>query len=259
MNHVSVAGVAVVSLIALAACAADSPVVEASGECADAHGSELCTWATTQGEATVEAGATVALASIENARPDAPQAWPPAQLATVALPAGAGGFDHLTMFWEPMGHPPQVYLMPHFDFHFYLITADRRLAIDCADTTKPAVLPEGYSLPDQPLPPEMVAVTGVETLVGVCVPLMGMHAVNTAELEGGGPFEGTMVVGYYGGEPVFLEPMIAQTKLLQRRSFELPVPTVPGLEGSQPTVFRADYVADQDAYRFTFSGFGAGA
>lgn len=260
MRSVWAVGFTAGSLVALAACAADEPVVDASGECADANGAELCTWASTQGGAILEEGVTIHLASIADAPPDAPPSWPPAALAAVGLPGTEGarsGFDHLTLYWEPMGHPPAAYLVPHFDFHFYLIPEERRLAIDCADLTKPDVLPEGYSLPDEQLPPEMVEVTGVETLVGVCVPTMGMHALRTAELESEATFDGTIVVGYYAGEPIFLEPMIPQTRLLQRRSFELPIPTVPGIEGTQPTVFRADYVEDQDAYRFTFAGFGA--
>ena len=38
-------------------------------------------------------------------------------------------------------------------------------------------------------------------------------------------------------------------------AFDLTVPAVPGLEGRQPTMFRANYDAEQDAYRFTFSEF----
>ncbi len=261
MRSAWVVGLTAGSLLTLAACAADEPVVEASGECADANGAELCTWASTQGDAMIEEGVTVPLASIADASPDAPPSWPPAPLAAPSMPgseAGPSGFDHLTMLWEPMGHPPKPYLVPHFDFHFYLIPTERRLAIDCTDLSKPEALPEGYSLPDEKLPPEMAEVVGTETLVGVCVPQMGMHALNTEEMEADEPFQGSMVVGYYQGEPIFLEPMIPQTRLLQRRSFELPVPAIPGIEGSQPTVFRADYVEDQDAYRFTFAGFGAG-
>jgi hypothetical protein len=98
---------------------------------------------------------------------------------------------------------------------------------------------------------------GVDVLVGICVPEMGMHAVPAAEASATEAFEATMIVGYYGGEPIFVEPMISQTKLLQRRSFEIPVPVVEGLEGRQPTTFRADYVEAEDAYRFTFAGFAA--
>lgn len=36
--------------------------------------------------------------------------------------------------WNPMGHPPpQIYTVPHFDFHFYTVTQPERDAIDPAD------------------------------------------------------------------------------------------------------------------------------
>lgn len=245
--------------LALTACAADEPVVEAAGSCADANGAELCTWASTRGGTTIEAGATIPLASIENAPSEAPMAWPPATTAVVAMPAtdAPGGFDHMTMYWEPMGHAPMTYQVSHFDFHFYLIPDERRRAIDCADTAKPPTIPDGYVLPDEQLPPEVAEMIGVETLVGICVPEMGMHAVRASDVESDDPFEDTMVVGFYGGEPIFIEPMISQVKLLRRQSFEIPVPAIAGLEGRQPTTFRADYDAAADAYRFTFAGYGA--
>lgn len=246
-------------LVAFTACAADEPVVDVAGECADANGADLCTWASTQGGVTLEAGATIPLASIENAPAEVPMAWPPAATAVAALPAAGapGGFVHKTMYWEPMGHAPATYQVPHFDFHFYLIPDERRRAIDCTDTTKPETLPEGYVLPDEVLPPEVAEMIGVDTLIGICVPEMGMHAVHAAESASAEPFEGTMVIGYYGGEPIFIEPMISQAKLVRRESFELAVPAVAGLEGRQPTAFRAEYVPEEDAYRFTFSGFAA--
>lgn len=245
--------------LAFTACAADEPVVEAAGSCADANGAELCTWASTQGRTTIEAGATIPLASIENAPSEAPMAWPPATTVVVAMAAtnASGGFDHMTMYWEPMGHTPRAYQVPHFDFHFYLIPEERRLAIDCANTVKPPTIPAGYVLPDEQLPPEVAEMIGVETLVGICVPEMGMHAVRASDVESDDPFEDTMVVGYYGAEPIFIEPMISQVRLLRRQSFEIPVPAVAGLEGRQPTAFRADYDAEADAYRFTFAGYGA--
>jgi hypothetical protein len=260
MRRRSDVGLALVALAVLSACAADEPVVEADGSCADAEGAELCTWASTQGEAIIEAGVTLAMASVEGAPVDAPMAWPPATVAVVQMPAASsqrGGLDHMTMYWEPMGHTPATYQVPHFDFHFYLVPDSRRQAIDCADTSKPSTLPEGYILPDETLPPEVAEMIGVDVLVGICVPGMGMHAVPAAEASATEAFEATMIVGYYGGEPIFVEPMISQTKLLQRRSFEIPVPAVEGLAARQPTTFRADYVEAEDAYRFTFAGFAA--
>jgi len=244
--------------IALYGCAAQTSTSEVAGECADAYGAGLCTWATMEGDAVVEVGLTIPLASIEGAPGDAPFVWPPHLEAAVDMPEPAlrqNGLSHVTLNWEPMGHPPATYMVPHFDFHFYLISPDARLAIDCSQLSKPTDLPDGYSMPDEQLPPELAEITGVETLVGVCVPEMGMHAVATAEMESPDPFDGTMIVGYYEGEPIFLEPMISRSLLLERRSFDLTVPTVPGLQGEQPTTFRADYDAEQDAYRFTFSEF----
>jgi hypothetical protein len=214
-----------------------------------------------EGDAVVEVGATVPLASIEGAPPDAPFTWPPTIGASIRLPEHAveqKSLTHLTMYWEAMGHPPATFLVPHFDFHFYLISAEERLAIDCSTLSKPSEPPAGYSLPDEQLPPELVEITGVETLVGVCVPEMGMHALRTVELETTEPFDGTMIVGYYEETPIFIEPMISQAFLMERQSFDLTVPAIPGLEGGQPTLFQAEYVAGQDAYRFTFSGFSGG-
>jgi hypothetical protein len=146
-------------------------------------------------------------------------------------------------------------MTPHFDFHFYAIPAAEREAIDCADTAKPAALPSGYGLPDIALPPEMADMVGVSTLVGLCVPQMGMHGIVQAEIDRTDAFEGTMVVGYYQGTPIFIEPMISKAMLLRRASFDLPVPAVPGFAGAVPTRFHAEYDAASASYRFVMSGF----
>jgi hypothetical protein len=86
-----------------------------------------------------------------------------------------------------------------------------------------------------------------------------MRAVLASEVDRTEPFDGTMVVGYYKGTPIFLEPMISKAMLMKKASFDLPVPDVPGLTGPHPTRFHADYDATQQAYRFTFSGFVPGA
>lgn len=233
---------------------------QVAGECADAWGAEICTWAVMDGDAVVEVGATIPLATLEAAPADAPFTWPPTTTAVVPLPAAAEeqrGLTHLTFLWEAMGHPPATFLTPHFDFHFYLIPSAERLALECSEPIKASNLPEGYSMPDEHLPPELVEITGVETLVGVCVPEMGMHAMSTVEMENPDPFDGTMIVGYWEETPIFIEPMISRAYLLERQSFDLTVPAIPGLEGTQPTAFRAEYDAEQDAYRFTLSGFTA--
>lgn len=63
-----------------------------------------------------------------------------------------------------------------------------------------------------------------------------------------------MIVGYYGGRPIFVEPMVSRAQLLRRADFELAMPASP--DGVRyPTRFRAEYVTRSDAYRLVFSGF----
>ena len=99
--------------------------------------------------------------------------------------------------------------------------ATERDAIDCQDLSKPAAVPAGYGLP---------------------------------EMESKETFRGTMVIGYYQGKPIFIEPMVTRAMLMEKKSFDLAIPDVPGL-GAHPTKFRAEHDAAQSAYRFTFSGF----
>jgi hypothetical protein len=249
---------AVLLALAVGACTREAPLVEVKGACADVFKAQVCTWAKTKGTNLVEAGAVVPLASIENAPADQPMVWPPAAAAEIEMPEPVrqqGGLTQLTMYWESGGHPPGAYMTPHFDFHFYTVAASERAAMDCKDLSKPGTLPAAYGLPDIPLPPEMASMMGVPALIGLCVPQMGMHALLTSEIERKDAMSGSMVIGYYKGKPIFIEPMLSKAMLMRKQSFDLPVPDVPGLAGAHPTRFHADYDATQQAYRFTFSGF----
>lgn len=250
------------ALLLLGACAPETPLVDVTGDCADVFSGKLCTFASTQGDSLVAVGADVPLASIELAPAEQPMAWPPVANATLGLPEqgqAGSGFKGFTFYWEVGGHPPGPFLTPHFDFHFYLVPDAERLAIDCRDPSKPAVLPAGYVLVDLPLPPEMAAMTGVDTLVGTCVPQMGMHGLRAAELEGTEPWRGGMVIGYYAGRPLFIEPMITKAMLMEKKSFDLAIPEIPGVVGPYPRSFRATWNEEQQSYRFAFSGFAAGS
>lgn len=251
----------VVLAAAMCACAKEVPLVEVQGECADAFQAQVCTWARMQGNTVLDIGADVPVASIENAPKDAEMAWPPVPVARVKLPEPAQhqtGLTQLMMFWESAGHPPGPYLTPHFDFHFYTVSPEEVSAIDCADASKPSVLPTAYSLPDVTLPPPMAKMFGVNTLIGLCVPRMGMHSLLTDELESANTFRGSMVIGYYHGKPIFVEPMLTRAMLTEKRSFELPIPSIPGMSGAYPRAFHANYDAQRQAYRFVFSSFAPG-
>jgi len=243
-------------------CAKEVPIVEVQGDCGTAFNGQVCTWARMKGDSVLEAGATVPMAAIEGAPAAPPMLWPPVAVAKLKLPAAAQsktGFSQLTMFWEAMGHPPTQFMTPHFDFHFYVVPAGEEMTYDCKDLSKPTTLPASYVLPDQALPPDMAKMVGVGTLIGICVPNMGMHSLPTSDIERKDIFRGNMVVGYYGGKPIFIEPMLTRAMLMERRSFDLPIPTIPGLVGNYPRSFRAEYDEKQQAYRFIFSAFAPGA
>ena len=95
---------------------------------------------------------------------------------------------------------------------------------------------------------------GVPALIGLCVPQMGMHSMLGTELASKGTFMGDMVIGFYKGKPIFVEPMISKGMLMQKKSFDLPMPTVPGI-GAHPTKFHAEWNAAAQSYRFAFSEF----
>jgi len=226
-----------------------------SSSCMAVLGSEVCTWVVMEGGTATELGATIPLALIEAVPGEAEMVWPPEELASIALPAEARqslGIDHFGINWEANGHPPETFLTQHFDFHFYNITRDRVRAIDCANEAKPATVPANYTLPD-------IDVPGMGTLVGLCVPLMGMHAMPAGEVHETHAFEASMILGYYGAEPIFFEPMVSRELLLRKADFSVPMPTVQGLPHGvrYPAAFRAEYDADAERYRLIFTGFSA--
>ncbi len=240
---------AIIGLIVVASGCSERPrMVE--GECQDMFGADVCTWGTISGDEVVEFGATIPLAAIEGAPADAEFAFPPVLVAAVRLPAEvreATGVDHLGINWEAHGHPPALFMTPHFDFHFFTLSPAEIAAVDCSDLEKPASLPSGYTLPDMEIP-------DLGTLVGLCVPAMGMHAMLEAELDDTDLFGASMIVGYYQQSLISVEPMISQAKLEARQSFVMDVPAVPdaGVVTAWPTGFEAVYDESAEAYRFVF-------
>ncbi len=237
-----------VLLVAAAACGRERLV---QGECRQVNGGNVCAWHSMSGDRVVAFGATIPVKVAESAPADLPMTWPPKADATIPLDSmvrAATGFDNMTVFWEPHGHPPGPYLTPHFDFHFNTEDVSK---IDCADSTKPAAAPAGFELPDVAIPQMKL------NLVGLCVPGMGMHALLASELHSPNIFQKTMIVGYYHQRPIFVEPMIAKATLMERRSFTLDVPAVAGTPAAAhyPTKFSAVYDSTAQAYRFTFSDF----
>jgi hypothetical protein len=257
MSHKAnrIAVVAIPTILAAVAMAAVNSTASRSTaqSCTTVLDTEVCTWVVTENAKVIELGATIPMALVESVPADAEMVWPPQELGAVPFPAAARedlGVDHLGLNWEAHGHPPATFSTPHFDFHFYNVDQEAIGAIDCSDLTKPAGLPAGYVLPDIEIP-------DMGTLVGLCVPLMGMHSMPEHDVSETEVFGATMIVGYYGGNPIFFEPMVSQKLLLKRKDFALKMPTVENLpEGVHyPREARAEFDADLDQYRFVMSGF----
>lgn len=169
----------------------------------------------------------------------------------LALPesAPAAGYDHVLLDWTPGGHPPAgVYTVPHFDVHFYMITAAERERItfagpggaDAARVTDAALVPEGHVLPPD-----------------AAVERMGAHAFDPAGPEfRGQPFTHTFVHGYYRGRPTFFEPMVTLAHLAGGEDVTMPVaaPAEVASPGFYPTAYRIGRDAGRGLHFVSLTG-----
>ena len=115
-------------------------------------------------------------------------------------------FDHLTMGFMAAGHPPPgIYSIPHFDFHFYKISLEERMAIP----TYPQAMNAFKNNPSPGyLPPAYVKAPAGEAQ-------MGAHWMDVLSPEfNGQQFTHTFVYGSYDGKVSFLEPMATQAFLM---------------------------------------------
>lgn len=222
--------------------------VQVVGTTQQVSGAQVVSWATINRQTNLveEVGVTVPLAVIQN--PPSGGSGPAGAFAVLPFPAqvkSSAYFDHVALHWNPAGHPPQFrYGVPHFDFHFYSIPSEEVARITPPDPTPPAAdrVPSGYTYPGP----------------NATVPQMGVHASPNADFAPGAPpFTASMVLGYYGGRMIFLEPMVTQSLLLQQQNVTLavPRPAVLGRATRYPTTFRATYNAATDSYEMVFSDF----
>jgi hypothetical protein len=135
--------------------------------------------------------------------------------------------------WNPLGHiPPGIYDVPHFDFHFYMISPEERDAIvpddpeygaKAARPVDASLLPAGYIMPPD-----------------ATVPRMGSHWVDPASHEfHGQSFTSTFLYGSWDGRLVFLEPMITLAVLEGPAGFsaDLTLPERVPVKGSYPAKY----------------------
>ncbi|MBF9142870.1 DUF5602 domain-containing protein [Hymenobacter properus] len=142
-------------------------------------------------------GVDVSAGSMLNAGP-APAEYVLQLPRQVAVPP----FDHIELGWNPAGHEPDFYMLPHFDMHFYMITKAAQAAI-------PFLAPPAFDVAPaaQYIPALYVQGPGL-------VPNMGSHWLDVLAPElHGETFTKTFIYGTYNGHVAFLEPMFTRAYL----------------------------------------------
>ncbi|MDB5119998.1 MAG: hypothetical protein JWN56_1216 [Sphingobacteriales bacterium] len=106
-------------------------------------------------------------------------------------------YDHIDFNWNPEGHPPMdIYTVPHYDLHFYMICEQDKAKIEGQLPPYIAPAPAAKYIPEA-----YVEGPGVE-------PQMGTHWADALSPEfNGKSFTRTMILGTYNAKVTFFEPM----------------------------------------------------
>ncbi|MCC9137680.1 DUF5602 domain-containing protein [Pontibacter silvestris] len=157
-------------------------------------------------------------------------------------------FDHVAVDWNPMGHPPEIYSVPHFDGHFYMISSEQQMQIG-DEVSDPKVL---NVPPSKYLPADYIDIQ-------VNVPEMGKHWVDkfTAELNGG-EFTQTLIYGSYDSKVIFYEPMFTLDYLQSnpKDTFSIKQPAEFERKGLYyPTKYIFNYNAETGEYTIALTDF----
>lgn len=183
------------ALALVASCSSDtspsSSVHELDGASVSVGQGSAHTYVITTSDSAVSIGVALTTSALTGL-PSSDAEWQLPMPSGVVTPP----WDHVVIDWNAQGHPPAVYGLPHFDFHFYTISASEQAGIQGGqDTvTVPAVdVPRDYA-------------SGV-----MAVPDMGVHWVDTLAAEfHGKTFDHTLIYGFYHGKMVFEEPMVTR-------------------------------------------------
>lgn len=158
--------------------------------------------------------------------------------------AAVAPYNHIVVDWNPAGHvPPGVYDVPHFDFHFYMITPEERSRITVKKEDLPRharkppaqYVPAGYILPD-----------------GTQEPRMGSHWIDPESPEfHKQPFRKTFIYGSYDGHVTFYEPMVSLACLRENRTNDseaIKLPASYEKRGYHPVAYAVKYDAVRKEY-----------
>lgn len=156
-------------------------------------------------------------------------------------------FTFMGFHYNPMGHPPpDIYTVPHFDFHFYMIAEETVEGI----ITEPAT----YDIPAPQIPQDYQRIPVVDTDEDgePDTPLveedMGEHLADPTapEFQEGGEFTHTMIYGAYDpdgdgmGQLTFVEPMVTVEffeGLDEEMAVDMKTPEVYAVADEYPTLY----------------------
>ncbi len=151
--------------------------------------------------------------------------------------AAATPFTHMSLNYNPFGHAPAgVTNVPHFDVHFNMLTPEERHAITADNSEE--FLQKAYKTPPQELIPE-----GFASVPNAAEPRMGVHYGDFTSDEFQTPWEKAFIYGFYDGQMVFWEPMIANSFLETKPNTTTPIkqPTLYPKNGYYPTAYSVNY------------------
>jgi hypothetical protein len=127
-------------------------------------------------------------------------------------PKHGTAFDHAQLDWNPSGHEGPMYMLPHFDFHYYNMTPAQVDGIV-----------EGTQMNNHP---DVAYIPAGHIAPAPGVPKMGKHWLDptSPELGGGKVFTQTFIFGSYDGKINFWEPMITKAFIDTTTNFSRTIP-----------------------------------
>ena len=232
--------VSIALALVLSSCAQETLRPDAiKGESIELGEGSLYTWTQVDEEGNPAAVGVTFAAGMLTSLPSIPSRIP------LNLPEDVGTslFSHVGFEWNPQGHPPTgIYGDPHFDFHFYVIPEQQRLAIGTEldrEQVDPLFVPENY-------------IQDGDSGIGRTVYQMGVHwqDADAPEWNRQG-FTKTLLYGFHRGDLVFIEPMITQAYLETKPDFQedLKLPQSYQVSGFYPTSYSVRY--DEASKSFT--------
>ncbi|TDE41823.1 hypothetical protein E0I26_15645 [Flavobacterium rhamnosiphilum] len=155
-------------------------------------------------------------------------------------------FQHIGLNWQNHGHPggpPGSFTVPHFDFHFYMISNEERLAIPNYSATTHAAFNNFPPTTTLTIPPMTITTGGYMPLnygtpIGAGEGQMGKHWLPVPPNYI--PFTNVMIYGTYDGKIIFVEPMITLNFLQDETKYFSSAynqPTIFEKEGNYPTMY----------------------